>query len=327
MFILYVIDMTEVFWNYESSPEDTNQIGSPESYGILDYDQTWVDSKFANWVSWEDYKKDLSSMSDDQKKMIQYNLEKRWYDLSYVRKGEKRSWIDGDPWAITYGAIETFLAKALVVKEKKKVLNDMWITQSNVLHSIENEIYHPWLAWYIKYVEQARWIAPPVTPDMFIASAHETWISLITPEVLMAIVQHETWLGTDCLKHRKIWKTKYIKNGETKRIRYTYYNIWNVQYKNPTNWKEGIQLVADNLSWRFREFTEQYPDKKPTIVQILKNQWPDGKWFLSSQANFKKNNKNAMWAYCADESLWETVGDQVYPNTISSIMRKISSFS
>lgn len=59
---------------------------------------------------------------------------------------------------------------------------------------------------------------------------------------------------------------------------------------------QGLNKVADNLSYRRDEFKREYPNEEPTLQQLAENRWPDGKWFMKKQANYKQpNNYRKKW--------------------------------
>lgn len=49
----------------------------------------------------------------------------------------------------------------------------------------------------------------------------------------------------------------------------------------------------------------------PKAKHLADNIWPDGKWFLSNQANYKKPNPDRKWAYMSMKTGWNAVDNFV----------------
>ena len=58
-----------------------------------------------------------------------------------------------------------------------------------------------------------------------------------------------------------------------------------------------VDAVGKNIARRISEYQKIYGSKIPSIKELSQNQWPDGKWFLSNQWNYKKPNPDSIGAY------------------------------
>ncbi len=97
-------------------------------------------------------------------------------------------------------------------------------------------------------------------------------------------------------------------------------NVWNTDDWSTRifkTWKEGIDAVSKNLQRRIEEYRKVYGSLSiPTVKELADNIWPDGKGFLSSQANYKQKNSERMWAYMTAKNWWNTV-QKIYNSYIA----------
>lgn len=127
----------------------------------------------------------------------------------------------------------------------------------------------------------------PLTTDMIIASAKKYSVPIT---MLMAFMKNDsaygtTGLGANTHNPGNVWNT----DGGGKKDRWTR--------------EAGVDAVGELLKWRIDEFKVVYgADKIPTAEQLAGNKWPDGKWFLSKQGNYRKDNPNKQWAYMSADS-------------------------
>lgn len=121
----------------------------------------------------------------------------------------------------------------------------------------------------------------PITGKMVISTSNKYGV---LPEYLLAIMLNDSTLGTK-------WKWVRTRNPG---------NVGNDDEGNEREfktWDEWVDAAGKNIRWRMDEFLKCYPDKKPLLSYLVKNIWPDGKGFLSSQKNYKVENPEAFWAY------------------------------
>ena len=100
-------------------------------------------------------------------------------------------------------------------------------------------------------------------------------------------------------------------------------NIWNDDVgneKNYENLKDGVYALWEHLRQRIDEYKKVYwLVSFPTAKELADNIWPDGKWFLSNQENYKAPNLERKGAYMTKESWWFSVDKFVRNLTISWI--------
>ncbi len=86
-------------------------------------------------------------------------------------------------------------------------------------------------------------------------------------------------------------------------------NVGNVDNGTTKDWgtrEAWVNAVGQNLQYRIKEYKRVYTGY-PTLQALADNVWPDGKWFLSDQWNYKKENKDRIWAYMSAKNGWKTV--------------------
>lgn len=132
----------------------------------------------------------------------------------------------------------------------------------------------------------------PITLDMIKKVSSEKWIPAT---YLAAIIENYSWSWTNWL-----WISTYNP-----------WTVWNTdsgEIKIFSTREEWLAACSDVISQRIQSYKEIYTVEEwqvPPIWLLLANQWPDWKWFLSSQWNYKQNNpynQNSapQWAYKTD---------------------------
>lgn len=151
----------------------------------------------------------------------------------------------------------------------------------------------------------------PISADMIAKAMKRSASSVISPLLVTAICFMESTMWI----HTREWSRAYP---------YWKKNIWNVSVASnevPTTFQDWVDLVVEHLNYRFDCFRKVY-NIEPTPKMLLMNTWPDGKGFMSDQANFNAPNPVHMWSYCAS---WST-GDKKYPWKIANIITKIENW-
>lgn len=114
-------------------------------------------------------------------------------------------------------------------------------------------------------------------------------------EYIMAFMKNDSSYGT-------AWKWADTRNP---------WNVWNTDdgsTKRFNTRQEWVDAVWENLKYRIDEFQNVYwKNKFPTTKELADNVWPDGKWFLSKQWNYLKDNKARLWAYMTAPNWWNSV--------------------
>lgn len=129
----------------------------------------------------------------------------------------------------------------------------------------------------------------PITLDNIKSVAVEKWIP---STYLAAVIENDSSSGT-------AWKWAITHNP---------WNVWNTDSwatRTFATREDWLRACADVISDRISAYKSIYTvenGKVPPIWLLLANQWPDWKWFLSSQWNYKQDNPYRdngapLWAY------------------------------
>ena len=114
-------------------------------------------------------------------------------------------------------------------------------------------------------------------------------------EYIMAFMKNDSSYGT-------AWKWAETKNP---------WNVWNTDDGSTRRFdtrQEWVDAVWDVLKNRIDQYQNVYwKNKIPTVKELADNIWPDGKWFLSKQWNYLKDNKARLWAYMTAPNWWNSV--------------------
>lgn len=139
--------------------------------------------------------------------------------------------------------------------------------------------------------ELNKYVWCPLTAEMIIISAQKHKVPV---EYIMAIMRNDSHYGTK-------WLGAKTHNPG---------NVGNTDDGSTKNWwtrENGVDAVAKNLARRIKEYQNIYGNSMPSIKELANNQWPDKKWFLSSQWNYKKKNKERLGAYMTAKNWWDNV--------------------
>ena len=142
-------------------------------------------------------------------------------------------------------------------------------------------------------------VKSPITTDNIIQSSINYNIPV---EYIMAIIKNDSTYWT-------LWKWK-----ET-------INPWNVGNMDDNStrefwsWQEWVDAATKVIRHRIVEYQKVYgKDDYPWIKNLVENRWPDWKWFISNQKNYKQTNdyrenwnKAPYWAYMTDKNWPEDV--------------------
>ena len=130
-------------------------------------------------------------------------------------------------------------------------------------------------------------VKSPLTTDNIIQSSKTYNIPV---EYIMAIVKNDSSYWTE-------WKWARTKNP---------WNVWNTDdwsEKTFENWQQWLDAATKVIKDRVIEYQNVYwTEEYPWITNLVENRWPDWKWFLSKQKNYKQPNEyrwdqSPYWAY------------------------------
>ena len=142
-------------------------------------------------------------------------------------------------------------------------------------------------------------VKSPITTDNIIESS-KTYNMPV--EYIMAIIKNDSSYWT-------AWKWERTKNP---------WNVWNMDdgsTKNFNTWQEWLNAATKVLKDRVDEYQKVYGNEEyPWIKYLVENRWPDGKWFLSNQKNYKQPNEYRWnqapyWAYMTAKAWPENVSN------------------
>ena len=80
------------------------------------------------------------------------------------------------------------------------------------------------------------------------------------------------------------------------------------------------RLVTRALLEKLKEGIKVYgKEEYPWIKYLVENRWPDGKWFLSNQKNYKQPNE-----YRGDQApYWAYMTAKAWPESVSNIEKSL----
>jgi hypothetical protein len=86
------------------------------------------------------------------------------------------------------------------------------------------------------------------------------------------------------------------------------------------SWQEWLNAATKVLKDRVDEYQKVYgKEEYPWIKYLVENRWPDGKWFLSNQKNYKQPNE-----YRWDQApYWAYMTAKAGPESVSSIAKNL----
>ncbi len=147
-------------------------------------------------------------------------------------------------------------------------------------------------------------VQSPITTDNIIESS-KTYNMPV--EYIMAIIKNDSSYWT-------AWKWAETKNP---------WNVWNMDdgsTKKFDSWQEWLNAATKVLKDRFDEYQKVYgKEEYPWIKYLVENRWPDGKWFLSNQKNYKQPNE-----YRWDQApYWAYMTAKAGPESVSSIAKNL----
>ena len=139
----------------------------------------------------------------------------------------------------------------------------------------------------------------PITIDNIIQSSTNYNIPI---EYIMAIIKNDStyWTEWKWAKSVNPWNVGNMDDNSTRRF-------W--------SWQEWVDAATKVIRHRVVEYQKVYgKDDYPWIKNLVENRWPDWKWFLSNQKNYKQTNdyrkdwnEAPYWAYMTDKNWPENV--------------------
>ncbi len=99
-------------------------------------------------------------------------------------------------------------------------------------------------------------------------------------------------------------------------------NVYNIRgYAKFNSRQEGMDAMGKNLRNRIDEYQKIYGNKRlPTAKELAENVWPDGKWFLSTQWNYNKDNTTQrLWGYMTQEG-WSDKVQSILDDLTGSVV-------
>ena len=147
-------------------------------------------------------------------------------------------------------------------------------------------------------------VQSPITTDNIIESS-KTYNMPV--EYIMAIIKNDSSYWT-------AWKWAETKNP---------WNVWNMDdgsTKKFDSWQEWLNAATKVLKDRVDEYQKVYgKEGYPWIKYLVENRWPDGKWFLSNQKNYKQPNE-----YRWDQApYWAYMTAKAGPESVSNIAKNL----
>ncbi len=147
-------------------------------------------------------------------------------------------------------------------------------------------------------------VQSPITTDNIIESS-KTYNMPV--EYIMAIIKNDSSYWT-------AWKWAETKNP---------WNVWNMDdgsTKKFDSWQEWLNAATKVLKDRVDEYQKVYgKEEYPWIKYLVENRWPDGKWFLSNQKNYKQPNE-----YRWDQApYWAYMTAKAGPESVSNIAKNL----
>lgn len=131
----------------------------------------------------------------------------------------------------------------------------------------------------------------PLTAEMVLASSQKYSVPV---EYILAMMKNDSSYGT-----QGVWARTHNP-----------WNVGNTDSGASKDWwtrEAGVDAVAQNLRYRIDEFTKIYTKDSLSLKYLADNVGPDGKWFLSDQANYKQSNADRKGAYMSAVAGSETV--------------------
>lgn len=134
----------------------------------------------------------------------------------------------------------------------------------------------------------------------------------VPPGYLMAFMKNDSSYGTAGVwaRTRNPWNVWNTDDGSTK------------TFDTRQAW---VDAVWDILKTRIDEYQNVYWDRFPTAKELADNIWPDGKWFLSRQWNYLKDNASRLWAYMTNPEWWNSVAN-ISQELVNSGLSNVSQF-
>jgi hypothetical protein len=127
----------------------------------------------------------------------------------------------------------------------------------------------------------------PITTDNIIQSSKTYNVPI---EYIMAIIKNDSTYWT-------AWKWKRTINP---------WNVWNTDdwsEKTFENWQQWLDAATKVIKDRVVAYQDIYWNwQYPWITYLVENRWPDWKWFLPNQGNYKQINE-----YRTEEEEWKKV--------------------
>jgi hypothetical protein len=85
-------------------------------------------------------------------------------------------------------------------------------------------------------------------------------------------------------------------------------------------WQEWLDAATWVIKDRVEEYQKVYwKDKYPWIKNLLENRWPDWKWFIASQKNYKQPNEY-RWNQAP---YWAYMTEKEWPSSVSNIVKDL----
>lgn len=175
------------------------------------------------------------------------------------------------------------------------------------------------LRWFVTFVDEyAKYLSfiKSVEDDKFVTAqdktSQETTRDDIIPgmEKISKLITDELKRYHSPIKTSEVWKTfqsykvpvaylmAFMKNDSAYGTAGAWArhmnpgNVYNIRgYAKFKSRQDGMDAMGKNLRNRINEYQKIYGNKRlPTAKELAENVWPDGKWFLSTQWNYKKAN-------------------------------------
>ena len=147
-------------------------------------------------------------------------------------------------------------------------------------------------------------VSSPLTTENIIKSSKDYNIPV---EYIMAVVKNDSSYWT-------AWKWARTRNP---------WNVWNTDdwsERTFNTWQEWLDAATWVIKDRVEEYQKVYwKDKYPWIKNLLENRWPDWKWFIASQKNYKQPNEY-RWNQAP---YWAYMTAKEWPSSVSNIVKDL----
>jgi len=147
-------------------------------------------------------------------------------------------------------------------------------------------------------------VSSPLTTENIIQSSKTYNIPV---EYIMAVVKNDSSYWT-------AWKWARTKNP---------WNVWNMDdgsERQFNTWQEWLDAATWVIKERVDEYQKVYwKDNYPWIKNLLENRWPDWKWFISNQKNYKQPNEY-RWNQAP---YWAYMTAKEWPLSVSNIAKNL----